>query len=143
MPGRFLIDVTDSRFLIPVNAEVIEFIRRANPFAHTDVGDVLFDLGRQLGALAYCPSHKSCAYVVLHTATSHIFAIAYGQRGLAFRLSAAACSAALDDGAELATTIGADWVAINPWATPPTCGMNASLGQWAERAFAHALEQPD
>ena len=35
--GRFLIDVTDARFFTPENADVLAFIRRGNPFAHSDV----------------------------------------------------------------------------------------------------------
>ena len=66
MTGKFLIDVTDKRFKIAVNASVIEFIRRANAFAHTDVGIRLLDVGKALpGSHAYCPSYQSCAYVVL------------------------------------------------------------------------------
>ena len=88
MSGRFLIDLTDPRFVIPDNADVIAFIRRVNPFAHSDVGSLLFDLATHIdGARAYCPLPQSYAYVVLHTAEYRIFAIAYGQRGLAVRLN--------------------------------------------------------
>lgn len=102
MAGKFLIDVTDARFLIPENEDVLEFIRRVNPFAHSDVGTVLFELGKELGTPAYCPSTKSCACVILHTPAGRIFAIAYGQRGLALRLADAAQSEALADGGALA-----------------------------------------
>ena len=56
MAGKFLIELTDPRFQIADNADVIEFIRRVNPFAHSDVGSMLFDLGKEIpGAHAYCP----------------------------------------------------------------------------------------
>jgi hypothetical protein len=42
----FLIDLTDERFKIPANRAVIEYIRRENPFAHSDVGALLIALGR-------------------------------------------------------------------------------------------------
>ena len=44
---KFLIDLTDARFSIPENEDVLGFIRRVNPFAHSDVGTVLFELGPQ------------------------------------------------------------------------------------------------
>jgi len=63
MAGRYLIDVTDARFFTPENADVIAFIRRVNPFAHSDVGTIVFECARRLdGAEAYCPSPASCAY---------------------------------------------------------------------------------
>jgi hypothetical protein len=68
MTGKFLIDLTDSRFHIAENEDVLEVVRRANPFAHSDVGSLLLDLGKQIpGARAYSPSYASYAYVVLHT----------------------------------------------------------------------------
>jgi hypothetical protein len=113
---KWLIDVTDPRFIIADNHDVIEFIRRANPFAHSDVGSLLLDLGKELdGASAYCPSYKQYAYVVLHTDASRIFAIAYGQRGLAFRLAPASQATAMKDGGTKAGDIGDDWVAFDPW----------------------------
>ena len=107
----WLIDMTDPRFLVAANDEVIEFIRRVNPFAHSDVGSLLLDLGKKIaGAHAYSPSYKQCAYVVLHTDASSIFAIAYGQRGLAFRLSLSSYATALADDGSPADDIGRDWI---------------------------------
>src|SRR5574337_70743 len=97
--GRFLIDLTDERFKTPQNAAVILFIDRVNPFAHSDVGDRLLDSARQLlGVRDYCPAPANCAYLVLHTAANRIFAIAYGQRGLAYRLPRKDISEAMADG---------------------------------------------
>ena len=56
MTGKFLIDVTDPRFDIPQNADVLAFVRRANPFAHSDVGSLLLELGKGVaGSHAYSP----------------------------------------------------------------------------------------
>src|SRR4051794_18351350 len=116
MTGNFLIDLTDPRFSIPENADVIAFIRRANPFAHSDVGSLLFELGRDVeGVAAYCPAPGSYAYVVLHTTTDRIFAIAFDMRGLAFRLDASERAAALAEGASPAPQIGDDWVRVDPF----------------------------
>ena len=140
MPGerKWLIDVTDPRFMTADNADVIEFIRRVNPFAHSDVGSLLLDLGKTIdGAHAYCPSFKQFAYVALHTDASRIFAIAYGQRGLAFRLSPNSYAAAIAGDGSPADDIGPDWVKFDPWnlnVSRPQ--MHARLERWSAQAFA-------
>lgn len=133
----WLIDMTDPRFLVAANEDVIEFIRRANPFAHSDVGSLLLDLGKQLtGAHAYSPSYKQCAYVVLHTEASRIFAIAYGQRGLAFRLATSSYGDALADQGTAAADIGPDWVAFDPWnSNVSATERQARLDRWSFRSF--------
>ena len=94
----FLIDATDPQFFIPQNADVLAFIRRVNPFAHPDVGAVVFESARRIqAARSYCPSVKSCAYVVVHTPLFQIVAIAY-DRKLAVRLSAASEALAIAGG---------------------------------------------
>jgi hypothetical protein len=139
MPGKFLIDATDPRFLITANAGVMEFVRRVNPFAHTDVGSVLLELRDVIaGAQAYSPSYKDCAYVVLHTEESRIFAIAYGQRGLALRLSPSDRAAALADGGEPAPDVGPDWVSFPPYDAYGQSGAKERLRRWCERGFANA-----
>jgi hypothetical protein len=133
----WLIDMTDPRFLVAANEDVIGFIRRVNPFAHSDVGSLLLDLGKQLtGAHAYSPSYKQCAYVVLHTKASRIFAIAYGQRGLAFRLAVPSYRDALADQGTAARDIGPDWVAFDPWnPNVSTSELRARLERWSRQAF--------
>jgi hypothetical protein len=132
--------MTDPRFLTADNDEVIEFIRRVNPFAHSDVGSLLLDLGKKLAAAhAYCPSYKQYAYVVLHTGESRIFAIAFGQHGLAFRLAPSSYAAALADGGIADGDIGRDWVTFDPWNPKvPTAELQARLERWSAQAFADA-----
>lgn len=139
MAGRYLIDMTDARFSIPENADVLEFIRRTNPSAHSDVGSILFDLRKRIsGAQSYCPSVASFAYVVLHTASNRIFAIAFGQRGLAFRLGPPGYDEAIAAGGTPASAIGPDWVEIPPW-NPSPGGVNPHVLHSAERAFRDAV----
>ena len=146
MAGKFLIDLTDARFHVAGNEDVLEFVRRANPFAHSDVGSILLALGESIpGACAYSPSYAQCAYVVLHTQAWRIFAIAFGQRGLAFRLAPASRLAALADGGVVASDIGPDWVAFAPWGGGGGGGNQASrvdgrarLQRWCSRASADA-----
>lgn len=142
--ARFLIDLTDDRFKTDENRNVIDYIRRMNPFAHSDVGDCLIHLGRGVpGSEYYCPAMANYAYIVLHTAKLRIFVIAYGMRSLAFRLPESAVVEALADGGTVKPNIGADWVAFDPWrvdeATPVTL---ERVQRWCERAYHHAAAQP-
>jgi hypothetical protein len=140
MTGKFLIDMTDPRFLIASNDDVMAFVRRTNPSAHGDVGSVLLELGKQIvGSHAYCPSYRSMAYVVLHTESSRIFAIAFGQRGLAFRLDEGTIAEAIDDGGTLAPEIGSDWVRFPPWGSKDVAAaFEARLRRWSAAAFQNA-----
>ena len=139
MSGKFLIDFTDDRFKIPVNAAVIEFIRRTSPFAHSDVGSILLDLRKWLpGVEAYCPSYGSCAYVVLHDDAHRIFAIAYGQRGLALRLDPSSYATALDDGGTREPIIGADWLSFTAFDRCGETGAQERLRRWSAQALADA-----
>lgn len=138
MTGKFLIDLTDARFHVAGNEDVLEFVRRANPFAHSDVGSLLLELGKAIsGASAYSPSYASYAYVVLHNHAGRIFAIAFGQRGLAFRLAPASREVALTAGATAASDIGPEWVSFDPWDVHVSAGdQRARLERWCAQAFA-------
>jgi len=134
----FLIDATDARLKIPANEPVIDFIRRASPFAHSDVGNKLIELGKvTTGAQIYCPSYRSCAYVVLHTEAQMIFAIALGQRQLVFRLPPDALAAGVEQGGQVYAAIGPDWLAIDAFQAGAS---DAMLRQWTEAACRAATE---
>jgi len=136
--GKFLIDVTDPRFQTAENADVIEFIRTKNPFAHSDVGSIVFALGKQIpGAHAYCPAARSFAYVVLHDESDRIFAIAFGQKGFGLRLAPASIDGAVAEGAERAPEIGADWVTFNPWDVNDKARQQ-KIRTWTERAISES-----
>jgi len=141
MGGKFLIDLTDPRFRVVANEDVLEFVRRTNPFAHSDVGSLLLELGKWVaGARAYSPSYRQYAYVVLHTDAWRIFAIAFGQRGLAFRLTAISRAEALGEGGVAAPAIGPDWVAFDPWDVSTRTGdVRIRLQRWCAQAFADAM----
>ena len=115
-------------------SELRRYIATRHFIVHLRISFGTFLLGRlgdALGAPSYCPSTKSRAYVVLHTPASRIFGIAYGQRGLALRLTDAAHSEALTDGGIPIPAIGSQWVRFDPWKTP-------HLRRRAERSFADA-----
>lgn len=110
----FLIDLTDERFKIPANHSAIEYIRRANPFAHSDLGDKLIRLAKRItGAHYYCPNFPACAYVVLHTDRNLIFAIASGMLKFAFRLPPKVVSQTVADGTGEYSAIGSDWLLVD------------------------------
>lgn len=139
MTKRFIIELTESRFLIDVNEDIIGYIRYVNPSAHSDVGSLLFDFARRiLGARVYCPMPKSFTYVVLHTAADHICAIASGQRALSFKLAAPGRAEAIANGAVADEEIGLDWVRFDTWALPHTSNSGAVLLPWAKHAFRDA-----
>lgn len=142
MAGKYLIDLTDARFHVAGNEDVLAFVRRANPFAHSDLGSLLLELGKGVrGSRAYSPSFAQCAYVVLHTDAWLIFAIAFGQRGLAFRLTSASRTAALADGGVGASNVGPDWVSFDPWDPAlPGAVQRARLERWCARASADAIQ---
>jgi len=136
MAGKFLIDVTDPRFQTPQNADVIEFIRVKNPFAHSDVGSIIFDVAKTIpGAHAYSPAPRSFAYVVLHDDADRIVAIAFGQRGYGIRLAPASIDAAIAEGAVRAPEIGPDWVTFDPWDVKDKA-RREKIRKWSERAIA-------
>lgn len=138
MPGKFLIDVTNPRYQIAENADVIEFIRAKNPFAHSDVGSIVFGLAKEIpGAHAYCPAPRSYAYVVLHDDGNRIFAIAFGQRGVGIRLAPSSIDAAIADGAARAPDMGPDWVTFDPWDVTDKARQQ-KIRAWTERAISGA-----
>jgi hypothetical protein len=137
----FLIDITEGRFKTPANRAVIDFVQRANPFAHSDLGLKLIELAKGIrGARYYCPAFSSCAYVVLHTEGNVIFAIAFGMRDIAFRLPAGAVRSALAQGLARPSDIGKEWLCVNPFpAGGPTAELEAQLRGWCMRAFRYGL----
>jgi hypothetical protein len=136
----FLIDLTNERFKIPANQAVIEYIRRENPFAHSDIGAVLIRLGKQVpGAQYYCPSFSSLAYVVLHTKANLIFAIAIGMLKIDFRLPPALISEAQGSGEGAHSDIGADWLSVRPFPRgEPRAVVDARLNRWCAAAYQYA-----
>ena len=54
MAGKFLIDLTDDRFHVAGNEDVLAFVRRTNPFAHSDVGSLLLELGKGARLERWC-----------------------------------------------------------------------------------------
>jgi hypothetical protein len=108
-----LIDVTDPRFVLPENADVLAFIARTQVRSPMEMSEA-------------CSS-----------AANRIFAIAHGQRKLAFRLVGTPRADAIADGATPADGIAADWIYIEPWPQGVTTASNpARLRRIAELALS-------
>ena len=126
------IDITDAKLKIPVNAAVMDYIGRANPCAHSDLGSKLVELGRGIaGAHVYCPDFRAFAYVVLHSDANVIFAAAWGMSRIVLRLPES--PETLADGGRR-SEIGDGWLAFA--AFPEDRGK--VLATWCPAAYAHA-----
>ena len=139
LPLAFLIDLTDDKFKIPENAAVIGFIRRANPFAHTDPAGKLAQLGKAVpGARVYVPSPRSASYLALHTEANVIFALAFGMKSIALRLP----PDVLAEGGAPFLDIGEDWLCVEAFRGPAaSAAWDAMLQRWVEAACRAASER--
>jgi hypothetical protein len=82
------------------------------------VADALTNSARGLSDVQrYCPNVHAYAYFVLHTHDNRIFAIAFGQRALVYRLPCERIAEALAEGGSVQAEIGDDWILFDPWAT--------------------------
>ena len=134
----WLIDMTDRRFMIPVNVAIVDHIRRVNPFAHSDLGQKLLDLGKTLtGGGAYSPSFKACAYVVLYDEADRIFAFAGGMHELSFRLPAELAREIVGGGAARLSAIGGDWIEVPVYRPGVRNADDALLGRCVKSAREH------
>jgi hypothetical protein len=135
----FLIDLTDDKFKIPENAAVIDFIRRANPFAHTDPADKLARLGKTIpGIRIYLPSPRAHSYLALHTEANVIFAVAFGMKDIALRLP----PEVLAEGGAPFLKIGEDWLSVEAFRGPAaSAAWDATLRRWVEAAYRAAVER--
>jgi hypothetical protein len=141
----WLIDLTDQRFKIPANADVVGYIARANPFAHSDLGQRLIDLKGTLSeATVYSPSFKICAYVVLHNPANVIFAFAADMRDLSFRLPPAMHGEMLALGRANPSRIGGEWLDIAAFPSRQTTESEQRLADYCAAALRHAaMLDPD
>jgi hypothetical protein len=133
-----LIDLTDDKFKSQANDAIIGFIRRANPFAHTDPAGKLAELGKAVaGARVYVPSPRSASYLALHTDANVIFALAFGMRNIALRLP----PEILAQGGAPFLEIGEDWLCVEAFRAAAASAWDATLQRWVEAAYLSAVER--
>lgn len=127
----------DDRFRIADNQAIVAFILcHPTLSAHDEVADALTSSARGMSDVRYyCPNVHAYAYVVLHTRSHRIFAIAFGQSALAYRLPRERLADALVEGGRVYPDIGDDWVIFDPWAAGGT-----AAPKWCKIAHDHAVE---
>ena len=124
--------IIDEAFHTDANAEILRFIRQANPSAHSDVADELTRAGAGTpGVRPYCPDYARYAFVALHLQDLTIVGIAFGTSGLAFRLPESRVAEALEDGGVIAVEIGLRWIRFAPWTDHETLAQSRRrLSRW-------------
>lgn len=122
----------DGGFSTAANADVLDFLRRRNPSAHSDVAEELTRAGAGLpGVRSYCPDPQRYAFVVLHLDDLTIMGLAFGQSGLAFRLPGDRVQEAVRDGGAVAVELGPTWVCFEPWTNRETLAQSRQrLARW-------------
>jgi len=122
----------DPRFERPENAELLAYLRRQQPSAHSDVASVLADSARALpDVISWCPDPQAYAFVALATRERRVFALARGMRSLVFALPAADHAEALAQGGRPCPEIGREWI---EWQAFPA----TDFARWCKRAHDHA-----
>lgn len=100
----------------PENTGMIDFLKRHQPSAHSDIVDLLIQSAEDLPDVHfYCPDTDNYAYYVAHTSEGVMFAAAIGMSALMFKLPKQAVSGAVVKGAEIIEDIGEDWICFNPF----------------------------
>ncbi len=134
----------DPRFDTSDNAEVLGFLRRARPSAHSDVAEELLRSANRLaGVTHYCPDPVNHAFVALHLANFSILGLAYGQSKLAYRLPENRIEQAIQEGALQASELGRGWLFFEPWSIKPLQESRRRLAQWCAIAVAGAQDTAD
>jgi hypothetical protein len=125
---------------IPENADVLAYLERTRPSAHSDVASELSLAARGLpAAREFCPDPAAYAWVVLHTPGGRIFGLASGMRELALRLGGHEAVAALRERGERAEEVGPGWIAFDPFvADERTEITRARLRRYCRAAFEAA-----
>ncbi len=122
----------DERFCTDANADVLGFLCRTNPSAHSDVADELTRAGARAGGIrSYCPDPSRYAFVALHGEDLTIIGLAFGSSGLALRLPGNRLAEALREGGAEAADLGPGWVRFAPWTDRETLAQSRDrLARW-------------
>lgn len=130
----------DPRFETPENAEVLDFLRRVGPSAHSDVAEELIRSADRLSGVShYCPNPRNYAFVILHLPNFSIIGLAYGQSTLAYRLPESRIAQATQERASRASELGQGWFFFEPWSNnEPLRESRRRLAHWCAIAAAAA-----
>lgn len=125
------------RFSGDQNVEVVGFLTREHPSAHSDVTDELQKAAVGLPGVGwFCPDVQRYAYMVLHSKQDLIFGIALGMSELVLKLPEDQIAAAVRDGGEPRLDIGNHWIRFNPFVSSVSMADTRSkLRHWCRVAF--------
>ena len=126
------------KFGIITNKEVLSFLKKGSPSAHSDLVDE-FRLAAQSapGVHFYCPDTSKYAFFATHLADYRIVALALGMRKIVFRLPKSLASDAVQNGGVLFPEIGPEWVSFTLASNnEPESESRRKLGHWFRKALA-------
>jgi hypothetical protein len=129
--------LVDERLRVAENRDVLAFLERSQPSAHSDVASEL-DLGcRGLpGVRLYCPDPSRYAWVGALDREQRIFGLAYGMRELALRVGTGQADAAVASGGELVPELGPGWVGFDAFVVDePQVQTRARIRDWCRVAL--------
>ena len=122
----------DDRLDTPANADLMRYLRREHPSAHSDVAEALTAAAAGVaGVQTYCPDRDAYAFVALHLEDFTVIGPAFGMSGLALLIPEAARGDALRDGGAHAPDLGPGWVRFEPWGEAEALAESrARLARW-------------
>ncbi len=119
------------------NGLAFAYLETQVPACHSDTGEVLIDaVSAFADCILYSPSFRRLQYVAA-IARARLFAIGYGQRGVAVRLPVEARERALSAGEKAADFLGPEWIALELFRSGWTRG---ATQEWVRCAYEFALK---
>jgi hypothetical protein len=114
------------------NREVVEYLMRASPSAHSDVASELEQACAAVeGVRTWCPDAAHYAYVLAVDSRDHIIGLAAGMGDVVFRVGRDQRSAALSEGGREYPGLGEDWVCFDPFPVDESLeALRKRLGTW-------------
>lgn len=125
----------------PENSSMIEFLKKHQPSAHTDMVELLVKSTENLPDVHfYCPDTDNHAYYLAHTQDGIMFGAAIGLSALMYRLPKQAVSGSLVKGGEIFKDVGDSWISFNPfWPEDESRKHLDEMKHWCKLAYHHAI----
>ncbi|MBW2476618.1 MAG: hypothetical protein JRE63_04755 [Deltaproteobacteria bacterium] len=129
--------VIDEQFETSANKEVLFFLKKCSPSAHSDLVDEFMFAGQSAsGVHFYCPDTSNYAFFAGHLADYTIVALALGMHRIVFRLPRPLVCDAIHNGGSLFPEIGREWVSFAPSLNSESeVDFRRKLGYWFRKAL--------
>jgi hypothetical protein len=101
----------DARLRIASNREIVAYLDREQPYAHSDLAEALVRAAVP-GMDYFCPAPGRYAYLAAFLPNLVIVAVAEGMQAVLIRVRLDAVSQAVAQGATLALDVGTTWVRL-------------------------------